>query len=87
VREKKFSQKMKVLLSNGPFICLCMSLSGLYFIITGVQFWVSDYFKIVLQMPPEQVFGFFIVTCLTAPILGVLLGGSVTQYIGGYHTP
>lgn len=46
-----FKQRMREILRNVPFVLTALSLSGLYFIITGVQFWISDYFVTILFMP------------------------------------
>lgn len=61
-----------------------LSLSSLFFVVTGLQFWVSDYFRNVLLVPQSTVFKGYIVVSLTAPILGVTCGGILLHYTGGY---
>jgi len=41
--DKTFCQRLKLLFTNKAYILLCMSLTTLYFIITGIQYWGSDY--------------------------------------------
>lgn len=61
-----------------------LSICCLLFIITGIQFWISDYMQTVLHMDPKKVFITFAVVCITAPVLGVMVGGYFIQKLGGY---
>ena len=38
-------------------------------------------------MPADEVYYFFAFTCLTAPFMGVILGGICFSSIGGYNSP
>eukprot|EP00995_Heteronema_vittatum_P007122 NODE_225_length_1617_cov_333.228954_g159_i0.p1 GENE.NODE_225_length_1617_cov_333.228954_g159_i0~~NODE_225_length_1617_cov_333.228954_g159_i0.p1 ORF type:complete len:472 (-),score=143.91 NODE_225_length_1617_cov_333.228954_g159_i0:71-1486(-) len=74
------------LFRNPVYLCTIFSLSGLYFVVTGIQVWVTQY----LTGPPVEadantVIMAFTATTATAPILGVLMGGKVIDYIGGYR--
>lgn len=63
------------------------TLSGiccLLFIITGIEFWITNYMHIVLHQELEKVFFTFSIVCITAPTLGVLVGGYVIEKVGGY---
>lgn len=61
-----------------------LSLSSLFFVVTGLQFWVSDYMRIVLHMPQHVVFKAYLVISLSAPLIGVMVGGIVLHHVGGY---
>ena len=67
--------KLKVLMKYKVYIFSVISLSILIYIITGVQYWVSDYLDAVLgvQSPKDRLF-LFTLACFTAPVMGVLLG-------------
>lgn len=41
--EETFCTRVKELAKNSAFLLICTSLTFMYFIITGIQFWVSDY--------------------------------------------
>ena len=41
---------LKMVLKNPNFIKMCSSLTVLYFVITGIQFWFSDYLITVLKI-------------------------------------
>ena len=62
------------------------SLTGLFYIVTGIQFWLNDYILNVLDIEPHKANIFFIVVAFTAPIGGVIVGGIVTSAYGGYNT-
>jgi len=61
-----------------------LAISTLYFVITGIQFWISDYMRIVLGQQKEKVFFAFAVISITGPTLGVVVGGTILDKIGGY---
>ena len=75
---------LKKLLRNYLFVCSIVSISSLYFMVTGLQFWVSDYLQRVIKAPAGLVFTTFAFVSISAPFAGVILGGRVTQRIGGY---
>jgi len=66
---------------------MVLAISTLYFITTGIQYWVSDYLQVVLGAPADEVFYFYSFTCLSAPFCGLLAGGVVFSNIGGYNSP
>ena len=72
------------LLTNGVYMCSVLGLSALFFVVTGVQFWVTSYIVKVIAMEQTYVMAAFGVTVITAPILGVFAGGAFIDKIGGY---
>lgn len=38
-----FCSKLKILFSNKAFLIICFALTFLYYVITGIQYWVSNY--------------------------------------------
>lgn len=70
-----YLQKIKVLINYKVFIYSVMAMSVLIYIITGVQYWVTDYLDAILGIKSQKDRLFlFTVACFTAPLLGVLLG-------------
>ena len=74
------------ILTTLTFTATVLSLSALYFVVTSVQFWATDY---LINGPNKYsahtVMLCFIVTSATGPIAGVLFGGWVVDKIGtGY---
>lgn len=56
----------------------------LLFIITGIQFWITDYMLAILKVEESKVYITFAIVCITAPTFGVLLGGYFIEQLGGY---
>ena len=63
---------------------LCISCS--LFVVTGIQFWISDYMQEVIHLKSSETYIIYSIVCISAPTLGVLIGGIVIQYLGGYTT-
>lgn len=71
-------EKIKVLINYKVFIYSVISMSILIYIITGVQYWVTDYLDAILGIKSQKDRLFlFTVACFTAPVLGVLIGTEV----------
>ena len=84
--DQTFCQRLKSLVQNKSFVLLCVSLTGLYFIITGIQYWVSDYLITEIGQSESVVFISFAIISVTGPVLGVVVGGNVTTALGGYNS-
>ena len=63
-----------------------LSLTGLFYVVTGIQYWLPDYIQNVLQIDAHTATIYFVITSLSAPIGGVIVGGIVTSKYGGYNT-
>ena len=79
-------RNMKFLFKEKVFIFSSLSISVLLFISTIITFWVSDYLKNVLKVDPDTIFILFVITCVTAPALGIVGGGILVQKGGGYES-
>lgn len=64
-----------------------ISLTGLFYVVTGIQYWLPDYIQVILDVDPQTAVLYFVVVSLTAPIGGVIVGGIITSSLGGYNTP
>mmetsp|Transcript_21533 Transcript_21533/g.19100 ORF Transcript_21533/g.19100 Transcript_21533/m.19100 type:complete len:295 (+) Transcript_21533:106-990(+) len=64
-----------------------LATSVLFFVISGIQFWASDYMRLVLKIPEEIVFPAFSIITLTGPTIGCIVGGGMTHLLGGYDHP
>jgi len=79
-------EKLHDVKNNFVFIKLCLAISGLYFVVTGIQYWAPHYLNHVLEMEAGEATATFIFVTFTAPISGVILGGIITTYLGGYNS-
>ena len=80
----KTIKNLPYFLKNPVFCFSVLGLSTLCFVITVIQFWGSKYMEKVIMMEQSRVHFTFIIVCLTAPTLGVIIGGILTSCIGGY---
>lgn len=74
-------------LSHKTYTYILLTICSLLFIITGIQFWISDYLITVLEINHQTVFLSFSFVCITAPVSGVIWGGYIIDQIGGYTKP
>ena len=63
---------------------LCLGITGLYWIITGIQYWISDYLINNIINDERIVFITFGIISVTGPVGGVIVGGNITTRLGGY---
>ena len=87
IKEYTQCEGLKKLFKNGIYLLLTLSTSCLYFVITGLQFWITDYMIIVIKVSETQAFISYAVLCVTAPTFGVLIGGIAIHNMGGYDAP
>ena len=82
-------EQLGAMAQNHLFIALTLSLSGLYFVVTGIQFWVTDYMTTPVEeggvgIDAALVVLSFSISSLTAPTAGVFFGGWYIDAHGGY---
>ena len=82
---KNYYKIIKNLIDNKKYIFTMLGISCMYFVVTGIQFWISDYMQEIMLIPPKKVYIIYFSVCISAPTLGVLLGGLFIQYLGGYN--
>jgi hypothetical protein len=80
-----FWDQLRLICTSSVFVCCTLGLSTLYFVVTGVQFWATEFLLEVSQAPYTKVLGAFAGTSASAPVLGVVMGGIVVDRFGGYH--
>jgi hypothetical protein len=56
----------------------------MYFIVTGIQFWMTSYLIDILENNPLEVAAIFSIVSITAPLGGVIIGGIFADKYGGY---
>lgn len=84
LEEVDIKESLKFILRKRLFLVCMLALTSLYFIITAIQYWISDYMMQVLGLPKGKVFIFFVIISVTAPTFGLILGGKVSEMMGGY---
>lgn len=71
---------------NKVFIFSVLGLANLCFVITVIQFWGTDYMENVLNIPAKTSSLAYMIVCLTAPTIGVIVGGIIISCLGGYES-
>ena len=74
------------LIKNKSYIFTMFGISCSLFVVTGIQFWISDYMQEVIHLKSSATYIIYFIVCISAPTLGVLTGGILIQYLGGYTT-
>lgn len=69
---------MESMITNRVFCGLVSTMSGLYFVVTGIQYWISAYMTNVLGASADLAAIYYVVLCFTGPIVGVVAGGFLT---------
>ncbi|PFH33260.1 transporter, major facilitator family protein [Besnoitia besnoiti] len=76
---------VRSLLKNPLYVIITLGMSTLYFVVTGIQFWVTEYMIVVLKFNKITVVVLSTLCFLTAPTSGVWCGGYVCDLCGGYR--
>ena len=87
IDESSFFKRLCMILKNYTFMLLCVSITGLYYILAGIQYWVSLYMIEVLKVEKSLVFTTFGIISITGPVGGVIVGGIVITKLGGCEVP
>jgi hypothetical protein len=80
----KYFDVLTKLIKNKSYISTMFGISCSLFVITGMQFWVSDYMQEVIHLESSETYIIYAIVSISAPTLGVLTGGFLIQYLGGY---
>ena len=80
----KYCLQVREVVTNPMYITTTMGLCSMYFIVTGIQFWMTKYLIDVLGNDPILVFIIFSFVSITAPLGGVIMGGVCVDAYGGY---
>ncbi|KDO27812.1 hypothetical protein SPRG_07410 [Saprolegnia parasitica CBS 223.65] len=69
------------------FTSIVLGLSSLFFCVTGIQYWTTLFLTTNLDDSAYTIHLAYLVVSGTGPILGVVFGGKLIDYIGGYAGP
>ena len=68
------------------FTLIVLALTALFFVVTGIQFWATDFLITVMDGDKYAVMSLFVVTSATAPVAGVGFGGwFIDRCAGGFR--
>jgi MFS family permease len=82
---KQYCNQVYIVMSNPLYMTTTMALCSIYFIVTGIQFWMTNYLIDILGNDPILVIAIFSIVSITAPLGGVIVGGTFADAYGGYR--
>ena len=74
----------KTVLKTPLYITITFGMCSIYFIVTGIQLWMTKYLIEILEGEQLLVNTIFSIISITAPLSGVILGGTFSDQYGGY---
>ena len=80
----RYFLQTKIILTNKLYILMTLGMTSIYFIVTGIQFWITKYLIEILDVEPIVVNIIFSIISITAPLSGVIFGGTLSDKYGGY---
>ena len=80
----RYCLQTKTVLTTKLYVLITLALTSIYFIVTGIQFWITKYLIEILNVEPIVVNVIFSIISITAPLSGVLFGGTISDKYGGY---
>ena len=80
----RYCLQTKTVLTNKLYVLITLAMTSIYFIVTGIQFWITKYLIEILNVEPIVVNVIFSIISITAPLSGVLFGGTISDKYGGY---
>ena len=87
IRKISVISHLKVLIKSPIFILMNITLASMFIIVSAVQFWINDYLENGLLVDDEKkrLYAFAFVV-ITSPVGGIILGGILSNKLGGYDT-
>ena len=73
-------------MTNKVFLSMCIGLSGIYYFLTGIQYWFPDYLKTQIGLSRTEVILYCANIFFFGPISGAIVGGFVIYSLGGYNS-
>ena len=80
----RYLMQTKTVLTTPLYVSITFGMCGIYFIVTGIQFWMTKYLIEILDLEPLLVNIIFSAISITAPLSGVIVGGTISDKYGGY---
>ena len=69
------------LIRNYTFLFIMFASSGMLYMVSGILFWGSDYFRDVLNVPKDDVTLYFAIVSISSPVLGAVASFPIVSYV------
>ena len=80
----RYILQVKKILKTPLYLTITLGMCSIYFIVTGIQFWMTKYIIEIIGTNPLLVNIVFSIVSVTAPLSGVIVGGTISDKYGGY---
>ena len=84
VKDYTMRQRICYILSSFDFMLYNAGMTSMFIVVTGIQYWCTDYFLIVLDLEQKKAFSLFMFVGAVGPTLGIVCAGLVFDRVGGY---
>ena len=78
-------KQLRIVLRSKMFIFLTAAIAALYFVVSGIQFWMTDYLLTCIDADKKKITLCFTIVSATGPAIGVVFGGIFVDKMGGYR--
>ena len=85
IHRRSLFEQVLLILKNKVFVLTVLGLAALYFVVTGIQFWITQYLVLDLGGDVGVVGAWFVFCSATGPTAGVIVGGQLIDRWGGYQ--
>ena len=83
-RDLDFKQRLSYILTRWNFVIYMIIMTCLFVTVTGVNFWITDYFIQVIGVERGKAFELYLTSSIVGPLLGILCTAFIFDRIGGY---
>ena len=81
-----FWQRVLYIFCKPNYLLMMFSITCLFVVSTGINFWITDFFISVLNVPQKQAFRYFALCGAVGPISGLIASGFIFDRIGGFNS-
>lgn len=84
-RKLPICQQLRELASFTEYMYSLGAIVGLYFSVSGVQYWMTNYLVVILDFKESDAQLAFGCICATAPLIGTVISAKVCYSLGGHN--
>jgi len=81
---KAYCHDIYIIVKEFYFSVVVLLIAMMYYLVMSIQYWGTDWLVVGRGYNEHQVYGWFVFTTASAPVLGAILGGYVVDALGGF---
>ena len=83
-KDMDFKQRLWYILTRFDYMVFMFCMTCLFVVVTGIQFWITDYFIIVMGVERSYAYKLYFFMGAVGPVFGIILCALLFDRIGGY---